>query len=89
MKSKAEMKSETIASGSRLANLEYSMKHKDRHRQKYDFGDWTDDSDQMMLILLSLIDNNGQVTNYYLNAVLELSVNLQQTGPMAVITDHS
>lgn len=67
MKSKAEMKSETIASGSRLAKLEYSMKHRDWHRRKYDFGDWTDDSDQMMLILLSLIDNNGEVTNY-LNA---------------------
>ena len=88
MKSKAEMKSGTIASGSQLANLEYSMKHKDWHRRKYDFGDWTDDSDQMMLILLSLIDNNGEVTNY-LNAVAELSVNLRQTGPMAVITDHS
>lgn len=88
MKSKAEVKSETIASGSRFGNLEYSMKRRDWHRRKYDFGDWTDDSDQMMLILLSLIDNNGEVTNY-LNAVSELSVNLRQTGPMAVITDHS
>lgn len=61
VKSKAEVKSETIASGSRLGNLEYSMKRRDWHRRKYDFGDWTDDSDQMMLILLSLIDNNGEM----------------------------
>ena len=37
------------------------MKHKDRHRGKFDTGDWTDDSDQMILILLSLIDNKGKV----------------------------
>ena len=72
MKSKAETKAETVASGSQLPNLEYSMKHRDWHRRKYDFGDWTDDSDQMMLILLSLIDNNGEVT-VYLDVVLELS----------------
>ncbi|XP_056005531.1 ADP-ribosyl-[dinitrogen reductase] glycohydrolase-like isoform X2 [Ostrea edulis] len=43
--------------------LEY--KHKaivcDLHRNRWKEGDWTDDSDQMLLILLSITDNNGVV----------------------------
>ncbi|XP_064605521.1 ADP-ribosylarginine hydrolase Tri1-like isoform X2 [Liolophura sinensis] len=33
----------------------------DAHRVKWDVGDWTDESDQMILIMQSLIDNNGKV----------------------------
>ncbi|XP_076447765.1 ADP-ribosyl-[dinitrogen reductase] glycohydrolase-like isoform X2 [Babylonia areolata] len=43
-------------------NLEYSMKVPDIHRSRWKTGDWTDDSDQMLLILLSLLDNGGQVS---------------------------
>ena len=38
------------------------MKNHDFHRSRWDTGDWTDDSDQMILILLSLLDNNGKVS---------------------------
>lgn len=41
--------------------LEYEMKIGDHHRQRWATGDWTDDSDQMLLIMLSLVDNKGQV----------------------------
>lgn len=34
----------------------------DAHRVKWDVGDWTDESDQMILIMQSLIDNNGKVS---------------------------
>ena len=41
------------------------FKHKslcaDIHRERWQEGDWTDDSDQMILILQSLLDNNGKV----------------------------
>ncbi|XP_066283565.1 ADP-ribosyl-[dinitrogen reductase] glycohydrolase-like isoform X2 [Branchiostoma lanceolatum] len=37
--------------------LEYSMKVKDGHRVRWNIGDWTDDSDQMILIILALIEN--------------------------------
>ncbi|XP_078677172.1 ADP-ribosyl-[dinitrogen reductase] glycohydrolase-like [Branchiostoma floridae x Branchiostoma belcheri] len=36
--------------------LEYSMKVKDGHRVRWNVGDWTDDSDQMILIILALIE---------------------------------
>ncbi|OWF39517.1 uncharacterized protein LOC110464941 isoform X2 [Mizuhopecten yessoensis] len=41
--------------------LEYSHKIVDYHRTHWTSGDWTDDSDQMILIFLSIIDNNGKV----------------------------
>lgn len=41
--------------------LEYDMKNHDFHRSRWETGDWTDDSDQMILILLSLLDNNGKM----------------------------
>nr|XP_002733515.1 PREDICTED: uncharacterized protein LOC100373659 [Saccoglossus kowalevskii] len=49
----------------RDAELEYQLKervdkHKD-HQRRWKVGDWTDDSDQMILILQSLVDNSGQV----------------------------
>lgn len=44
-----------------MPNLEYDMKYKDFHRERFDTGDWTDDSDQMILILLSLVGNSGKV----------------------------
>ena len=37
------------------------MKNPDFHRDRWETGDWTDDSDQMILILLSLLDNKGKV----------------------------
>lgn len=44
-------------------NLEY--KHKaivcDVHRNRWKEGDWTDDSDQMLMILMSITDNKGKV----------------------------
>lgn len=44
-------------------NLEY--KHKaivcDSHRNGWKEGDWTDDSDQMLMILMSITDNKGKV----------------------------
>ena len=43
-------------------HLEYEMKNDDFHRSRWDTGDWTDDSDQMILILLSLLDNDGKVS---------------------------
>ncbi|KAL8559171.1 hypothetical protein ACOMHN_048418 [Nucella lapillus] len=42
-------------------DLEYKMKVHDPHRKRWAIGDWTDDSDQMVLILLSLVHNGGQV----------------------------
>lgn len=45
-------------------HLEYDMKNFDFHRSRWDTGDWTDDSDQMILILLSLLDNDGKVSLY-------------------------
>ena len=47
--------------GPKMPNLEYSMKYRDFHRERFETGDWTDDSDQMILILRSLLDNNGKV----------------------------
>ncbi|XP_071082757.1 ADP-ribosyl-[dinitrogen reductase] glycohydrolase-like [Haliotis cracherodii] len=43
--------------------LELEHKHlwPDVHRTRWEEGDWTDDTDQMILILQSLIDNDGQV----------------------------
>ena len=49
---------------SRLPNLEYNMKSQDMHRDRFATGDWTDDSDQMILILLSLVENDGKVINF-------------------------
>ncbi|XP_028414474.1 uncharacterized protein LOC114537610 [Dendronephthya gigantea] len=41
-------------------NLEYNMKSDDGHRIRWVQGDWTDDSDQMILILQTLLEGNGQ-----------------------------
>ena len=37
------------------------MKSDDSHRIRWVQGDWTDDSDQMILILQTLLERNGQV----------------------------
>lgn len=42
-------------------HLEYEMKNNDSHRWRWETGDWTDDSDQMILILQSLLDNKGKM----------------------------
>lgn len=59
-KSTLQKVKETIT-GNKLPELEYSMKYRDLHRERFATGDWTDDSDQMILILLSLVANNGQM----------------------------
>ncbi|XP_033745095.1 ADP-ribosyl-[dinitrogen reductase] glycohydrolase-like [Pecten maximus] len=41
--------------------LEFSHKIDDCHRTGWKTGDWTDDSDQMILIFLSIIENHGTV----------------------------
>ncbi|XP_077984457.1 ADP-ribosylarginine hydrolase Tri1-like [Glandiceps talaboti] len=44
--------------------LNYQMKERlkdERHQSRWKTGDWTDDSDQMILILQSLLDNEGKV----------------------------
>ena len=40
------------------------MKSQDMHRERFATGDWTDDSDQMILILLSLVENDGKVMDF-------------------------
>ena len=42
--------------------LEYNQKVYDGHRRNWKDGDWTDDSDQMILILRTLVENNGKVS---------------------------
>ena len=37
------------------------MKVSDMHRMRWAVGDWTDDTDQMIIIMLSLLENNGEV----------------------------
>ena len=41
------------------------MKIPDFHRSRWQVGDWTDDSDQMLLILLSLLDQGGEVLSAF------------------------
>jgi ADP-ribosylglycohydrolase len=43
-------------------DLEYNQKVDDRHRCNWQEGDWTDDSDQMILILRTLVENDGKVS---------------------------
>ena len=45
--------------------LEYSMKVSDSHRDRWKTGDWTDDSDQMLQIMMSLLHTNGEVKKIY------------------------
>lgn len=45
----------------KFKKLEYEQKVPDMHRQRWETGDWTDDSDQMILIMQSLRDNDGKV----------------------------
>ena len=50
----------------KIKELEYETKNiaNDMHRMRWEVGDWTDDSDQMILIMQSLLDNNGKVLYY-------------------------
>ncbi|CAH1265719.1 Hypp3232 [Branchiostoma lanceolatum] len=43
--------------------LEYNMKVSDRHRNSWKTGDWTDDSDQMILIMQALTHTGGKVSD--------------------------
>lgn len=45
--------------------LEYQHKVNDHHRRNWMQGDWTDDSDQMFLIMQSIVDCQGQVIQLY------------------------
>ncbi|XP_078343352.1 ADP-ribosyl-[dinitrogen reductase] glycohydrolase-like [Oculina patagonica] len=45
----------------KMPHLEYDMKYDDFHRSRWETGDWTDDSDQMILILQSLLENDGKM----------------------------
>ena len=45
-----------------LPHLEYEHKVPDMHRMRWKTGDWTDDTDQMILIMLSILDQNGNVS---------------------------
>ncbi|KAJ7375938.1 hypothetical protein OS493_037901 [Desmophyllum pertusum] len=56
-----KLKDRLQSSSQRRASLEYDMKYADFHRCRWETGDWTDDSDQMILILLSLLDNKGKM----------------------------
>lgn len=42
-------------------DLEYEQKVPDFHRSRWKNGDWTDDSDQMILMMQSLTEKNGKV----------------------------
>ncbi|KAK3596753.1 hypothetical protein CHS0354_038752 [Potamilus streckersoni] len=44
--------------------LEYRYKINDKYRRLWEIGDWTDDSDQMFLIMQSLIQNEGEVIHF-------------------------
>ena len=39
----------------------YSQIIQDRHRSRWQKGDWTDDTDMMLCILRSIIENNGEL----------------------------
>ncbi|CAH1782706.1 unnamed protein product [Owenia fusiformis] len=43
------------------SKLKFKYKVPDMHRERWEVGDWTDDSDQMVLIMRSLVENNGKV----------------------------
>ncbi|XP_067683812.1 ADP-ribosyl-[dinitrogen reductase] glycohydrolase-like [Haliotis asinina] len=45
----------------RHLELEHKNLSPEAHRKRFKEGDWTDDTDQMILILQSLTDNDGQV----------------------------
>lgn len=47
--------------GKKPKQLSYSQKVPDMHRSRWQAGDWTDDSDQMILILQGILYNRGQV----------------------------
>lgn len=49
--------------GSKVADgtYEYADMHMDMHRHRWAKGDWTDDSDQMLLLLRSLVQHDGRI----------------------------
>ena len=47
--------------GSKKGALEFEQKVPDFHRSRWENGDWTDDTDQMILIMQSLIEKEGNV----------------------------
>ena len=38
------------------------MKVPDFHRERFETGDWTDDTDQMILIMQSIVEQKGEVS---------------------------
>ena len=54
-------------------HLEFKHKVFDMHRGRWEVGDWTDDSDQMILIMDSICDNDGQVgvvNHLFINCII-------------------
>ncbi|CAL1531811.1 unnamed protein product [Lymnaea stagnalis] len=47
--------------GRRPKDLKYSQKVPDFHRSRWQEGDWTDDSDHMIVIMQSILNNKGQI----------------------------
>ncbi|XP_005095118.2 ADP-ribosyl-[dinitrogen reductase] glycohydrolase [Aplysia californica] len=47
--------------GRKPKNLKYAQKVPDLHRSRWKDGDWTDDTDQMILILQGILYNKGEV----------------------------
>ena len=45
--------------------LEFHMKIDDDHRRIFPTGDWTDDTDQMILIMQSITQQKGNVRNIW------------------------
>lgn len=56
-------KEEAVELFGKIKELEYETKNiaNDMHRMRWETGDWTDDSDQMLLIMQSLLDNAGEI----------------------------
>ena len=65
-------KAKECLTGAKMPELEYDMKYRDLHRERFAAGDWTDDSDQMILILLSLVENQGKVRTVHITLKLPL-----------------
>ena len=51
---------------SKCLEFEHKMIACDMHRTRWEVGDWTDDTDQMILIILSILEKNGQVCICYI-----------------------
>ena len=60
------------------------MKVPDMHRSRWKDGDWTDDTDQMILIMISLIENNGKVSDPFDTTNIRLGFYLIDLKPSSL-----